>query len=143
MDLSDSVLDHLRRVAALPDLTETRYELEGEIGRGGSAWCMRRATASSTGAWRSRCSTRRWRAKRSSIARLEHPAIVPVYENGTLPDGRAFYAMKLVGGARLDRYLDGAPSLARAAAGDPAHRRGARVRAHARRDSPRTSSRRT
>jgi len=45
------------------------------------------------------------------IARLEHPAIVPIYETGTLPDGRAFYAMKLVAGARLDHYLAGAPSL--------------------------------
>src|SRR5208282_4552679 len=35
MELGDSVLDHLRRVAALPDLSGTRYELEGEIGRGG------------------------------------------------------------------------------------------------------------
>lgn len=35
MDLRDSVLDHLRQVAALPDLTGTRYELESEIGRGG------------------------------------------------------------------------------------------------------------
>ena len=35
MDVSDSVLDHLRHVAALPDLTATRYELESEIGRGG------------------------------------------------------------------------------------------------------------
>jgi serine/threonine protein kinase len=45
------------------------------------------------------------------IAHLEHPAIVPIYETGRLPDGRAFYAMKLVAGARLDHYLDGAPSL--------------------------------
>ena len=45
------------------------------------------------------------------IARLEHPAIVPIYETGTLPDGRAFYAMKLVAGARLDHYLTAAPSL--------------------------------
>ena len=35
MDVSDSVLDHLRQVAALPDLTATRYEIEFEIGRGG------------------------------------------------------------------------------------------------------------
>ena len=27
MEVSDSVLDHLRQVAALPDLTATRYEL--------------------------------------------------------------------------------------------------------------------
>ena len=35
MDLSDSVLDHLRQVAARPDLSGTRYTLESEIGRGG------------------------------------------------------------------------------------------------------------
>ncbi len=31
-------------------------------------------------------------------ARLQHPAIVPVYDAGKLHDGRPFYAMKLVGG---------------------------------------------
>ena len=35
MELSDAVLDHLRQVATLPDLSGTRYELEQEIGRGG------------------------------------------------------------------------------------------------------------
>ena len=39
------------------------------------------------------------------IARLEHPAIVPVYEAGTLADGRAFYAMKLVGGKRASTHF--------------------------------------
>jgi serine/threonine protein kinase len=47
------------------------------------------------------------------IARLEHPAVLPIYETGVLPDGRAFYAMKLVSGARLDRYLAGLPTLAK------------------------------
>jgi serine/threonine protein kinase len=46
------------------------------------------------------------------IAALEHPAIVPVYEAGTLPDGREFYAMKLIKGARLDHYLAAQPTLA-------------------------------
>jgi eukaryotic-like serine/threonine-protein kinase len=46
------------------------------------------------------------------IARLEHPAIVPIYETGTLADGRPFYAMKLVSGARLDHYLAEQPTLA-------------------------------
>jgi eukaryotic-like serine/threonine-protein kinase len=112
MDLSDSVLDHLRHVASLPDLTGTRYELESEIGRGGLGVVY---------AARDRELDRRVALKvldsalageAQLIARLEHPAIVPVYESGTLPDGRAFYAMKLVGGARLDRYLAGSPSLA-------------------------------
>jgi WD40 repeat protein/tRNA A-37 threonylcarbamoyl transferase component Bud32 len=34
-------------------------------------------------------------------ARLQHPAIVPVYEAGTWPDGSAFYTMRLVSGGTL------------------------------------------
>jgi len=111
MDVSDSVIDHLRHVAALPDLAGTRYELESEIGRGGMGVVY---------AARDRQLDRRVALKvldsalageAQLIARLEHPAIVPIYETGTLPDGRAFYAMKLVAGARLDRHLAEAASL--------------------------------
>src|SRR5690349_19374580 len=45
------------------------------------------------------------------IARLEHPGIVPVHDVGTLPDGRIFYAMKLVRGSRLDEYAAQGASL--------------------------------
>jgi serine/threonine protein kinase len=111
MDLNDAVLDHLRHVAALPDLSGTRYALEAEIGRGGMGVVY---------AARDRDLDRRVALKvldsalageAQLIARLEHPAIVPIYETGTLPDGRAFYAMKVVAGARLDHYLAGAPTL--------------------------------
>jgi len=111
MDLSDSVLDHLRHAAALPDLTGTRYELESEIGRGGMGVVY---------AARDRQLDRRVALKildsalageAQLIARLEHPAVVPIYETGMLPDGRAFYTMKLVAGAGLDQYVAGAPSL--------------------------------
>ncbi len=34
-------------------------------------------------------------------ARLQHPAIVPVYEAGTWPDGSSFYTMRLVSGGTL------------------------------------------
>jgi len=112
MDLSDAVLEHLRQVAALPDLTGTRYELESEIGRGGLGVVY---------AARDRELNRRVALKvldsalageAQLIAGLEHPAIVPIHETGTLPDGRVFYAMKLVTGARLDHYLAKSPSLA-------------------------------
>ncbi len=105
MDLTDGVLDHLRQVAAFPDLTGTRYELESEIGRGGLGTVY---------AARDRDLDRRVALKvievplageAQLIARLEHPAIVPVYETGALPDGRIFYAMKLVAGTRLDHYM--------------------------------------
>jgi serine/threonine protein kinase len=110
--LSDSVLEHLRRVVDLPDLTGTRYSLESEIGRGGMGVVYaahdreldRRVALKVMDATLS--------AEARLIARLEHPAIVPVYESGTLPDGRAFYAMKLVSGTRLDRYLESKPALA-------------------------------
>ncbi|PYV91101.1 MAG: hypothetical protein DMG05_08215 [Acidobacteria bacterium] len=39
------------------------------------------------------------------VARLEHPAIVPIHDVGQLPDGRVFYAMKYVQGRRLDRVV--------------------------------------
>ncbi len=45
-------------------------------------------------------------------ARLQHPAIVPVYEAGRWPGGRPFYAMKLVEGRSLDGLLSDAGSLA-------------------------------
>src|SRR5271157_2187683 len=112
MDVSDSVLDHLRHVAALPDLTATRYELELEIGRGGMGvvYAARDRQLGRRVALKILDSAMAGEAQ--IIAQLEHPAIVPIYETGTLPDDRMFYAMKLVTGARLDHYLAGSPSLA-------------------------------
>jgi serine/threonine protein kinase len=111
MDVNDAVLDHLRHVAALPDLAGTRYELEAEIGRGGMGvvYAARDRELDRRVALKVLDSAMAGEAQ--LIARLEHPAIVPIYETGTLPDGRAFYAMKLVAGARLDHYLASAPSL--------------------------------
>jgi serine/threonine protein kinase len=104
MDLSDSVLRHLQEVVERPDLSATRFELAEELGRGGAGIVY---------AAHDRDLNRRVALKVMEpslhdeaplIARLEHPAIVPVYERGTLPDGRIWYAMKLVDGTRLDRY---------------------------------------
>jgi eukaryotic-like serine/threonine-protein kinase len=112
MDLSDSVLDHLRQVASEPDLSGTRYVLEKEIGRGGLGVVY--------GA-RDRDLDRRVALKvlhpalageAQLIARLEHPGVVPIYETGVLPGGSFFYAMKLVAGERLDRCAAGPASLA-------------------------------
>jgi serine/threonine protein kinase len=112
MDVSDSVLDHLRHVAALPDLTATRYELEWEIGRGGLGvvYAARDRQLGRRVALKILDSAMAGEAR--VMAQIEHPAIVPIYEAGTLPDDRVFYAMKLVTGARLDQYLGGSPSLA-------------------------------
>ncbi len=37
--------------------------------------------------------------------RLEHPSIVPVYGFGRYPDGRLYYAMKLIGGESFDKVI--------------------------------------
>lgn len=111
MEVSDSVLEHLRHVISLPDLAGTRYELESEIGRGGMGVVY---------AARDRELDRRVALKvleaplsgeAQLIARLEHPGIVPIFETGTLADGRSFYAMKLVGDTRLDQFAAGDHSL--------------------------------
>jgi len=111
MELSDSVLDHLRHVAALPDLSGTRYQLESEIGRGGLGVVYQALDRELGRRVALKVLDPAMAGEAILIARLEHPSVVPVYETGSLPDGRAFYAMKLVGGARLDRYLSGNPSL--------------------------------
>ena len=56
-------------------------------------------------------STDRLRREARIIAGLEHPGIVPVHDVGSLPDGRVFYAMKLVSGQRLDAFLGGGRPL--------------------------------
>lgn len=112
MELSDRVLDHLRQVAALPDLAGTRYELEGEIGRGGLGVVYRARDRELDRPVALKVMDAALAREARIIAQLEHPAIVPVYETGTLPDGRAFYAMKLVTGMRLDDYLAASHSLA-------------------------------
>lgn len=48
-------------------------------------------------------------------AALQHPAIVPVYELGHLPDGRRFFTMKVVEGRSLDQVFRQLQSASRRA----------------------------
>ena len=43
--------------------------------------------------------------------RLQHPGIIPIYETGVSPDGRPFFAMKLVQGKSLAELLTARSSL--------------------------------
>jgi eukaryotic-like serine/threonine-protein kinase len=45
------------------------------------------------------------------VPRLQHPAIVPIYEAGSWPDGSAFYTMRLVTGGTLGDAIARAPML--------------------------------
>ena len=113
-DLSDRTLDHLRQVVEWPDLSQTRYELRRELDRGGMGVVyaaldreLHREVALKVlaTAVADADSAARLRREAQIIAGLEHPGIVPVHDVGTLPDGRVFYAMKLVSGQRLDALV--------------------------------------
>ncbi len=112
--LSDAALAHLRAVADQPDLTGTKYELGDAIGRGGMGIVYRAVdrelgrevalkVLGAPGPDPSMAARLQLEAR--ILARLEHPGIVPVHDVGVLPDGRWFYAMKLVRGARLDELV--------------------------------------
>jgi len=111
MDLSDPVLDRLRQVAAIPDLEQTRYLLEKEIGRGGMGVVYAAHDRDLDRRVALKVLEATFAAEPQLIARLEHPAVVPIYETGVLPDGRCYYAMKLVAGTRLDKYAARPASL--------------------------------
>jgi serine/threonine-protein kinase len=111
--LSDDAVAHLRAVAELPDFSHTRYRLERELARGGMGVVyeaedseLRRRVAIKVLASElaSEGAVERMRAEARIIARLEHPGIVPLHDAGLLPDGRLWYAMKLVRGHRLDEW---------------------------------------
>ncbi|HEX7703689.1 MAG TPA: serine/threonine-protein kinase, partial [Kofleriaceae bacterium] len=54
----------------------------------------------------------RFEREATITARLQHPAIVPIYEAGTWPNGGAFYTMRLVEGGTLAHAIDKAEGLA-------------------------------
>ena len=118
--LSDQGLRNLLRVAADPDFGGTKYRLLDEISRGGMGTVYRAvdtelerqiAIKVLNGPEAGEDIARRMVREAQIIARLEHPGIVPVHDVGLLPDGRVFYAMKLVRGGRLDQYASADVSL--------------------------------
>jgi serine/threonine-protein kinase len=109
--LSDNAIAHLRTVAELPDFSHTRYRIVREIARGGMGVVYeaedvelhrRVAIKVLASELASENAVERMRAEARTIAGLEHPGIVPLHDVGLLPDGRLWYAMKLVRGRRFD-----------------------------------------
>lgn len=114
--LSDAALERLRQAADRPDTAGTRYTILDELGRGGMGTVYRALDAVLerdvalkvlTLPEAGPAEAERMRTEARVMARLEHPGIVPVHDAGTLPDGRVYYAMKLVRGERLDRWGKG------------------------------------
>jgi len=116
--ISDEAVARLRAATESADFTGTRYRIVREIGRGGMGVVYeaddevlgRRVAVKVMGAaLASDEDADRLRLEARTVAALEHPGIVPIHDLGELPDGRLFYAMKLVRGARLDAWAAGAP----------------------------------
>ena len=118
--LSDRAVERLREAAHAPDLSGTRYRPVERLGRGGmgtvylaedSALGRRLALKVLHDPDASGELAARLLREARILARLEHPGIVPVHDVGTLADGRAFYTMKYVQGARLDRHIQAVTAL--------------------------------
>ena len=122
--LNDKALGRLRGSNA-PDLSGTRYELRELIARGGMGVVYaakdeklnrRVALKVLDSGTPSPELAQRLLREAKILAQLEHPGIVPVHDVGMLPDGRVFYTMKFVEGARLDQHvkqLDSMPERVR------------------------------
>jgi serine/threonine protein kinase len=112
--LSDQKVARLKAIAAEPDFSSTKYSGLKELARGGMGTVYeahdsdlnRHVAIKVINLLESDEDLQRRMIREAQIiARLEHPGIVPVHDVGTLPDGRVFYAMKLVRGSRLDEYV--------------------------------------
>ena len=109
--ISDGAVSRLRAIAEEPDFRGTRYTIVRELARGGMGVVyeaedaeLQRRVAIKVVATELAVDDAAERMRREArvIAKLEHPGIVPLHDVGALPDGRIFYAMKLVRGHRLD-----------------------------------------
>jgi eukaryotic-like serine/threonine-protein kinase len=104
-DLTPPVLDH------------RRYEVRGEIARGGHGRIViaRDRTLDRTVALKELHDPRQGRDRFAHearvTARLQHPSIIPLYDIGCWPSGEPYYAMRLVSGRPLSEAIRGAASL--------------------------------
>jgi serine/threonine protein kinase len=97
---------------ALRTVDPSNYVVRREIARGGmgrilEAWDVRhgRPVAIKVLLRGGSAATRRFEREAGLTAKLQHPAIIPLYEAGLWSSGEPFFAMKLVSGRPLDRLI--------------------------------------
>jgi hypothetical protein len=102
---------------SLPAIDRVRYKIIGEVGRGGLGRVFKardiyldRQVAVKELIDNAESSQRRFVREALITARLQHPAIVPIYDAGQAEEG-PFYSMKLVAGRSLADALADAKTL--------------------------------
>ena len=116
--LTPESIARLRDAIDAPDLDSDRYRVLEPLGRGG----MGTVYLAEDRLLERRVALKvlhvedlgddgvaRMLAEAKTLAKLEHPGIVPVHDLGRLADGRVYYAMKQVRGERLDRHAGAMP----------------------------------
>ena len=101
-----------------PVVADGRYRISGERGRGGLGRVLEasdrrldRSIAVKELLRHENGSEARFVREALVTARLQHPAIVPIYDVGRWPDGKPFYAMKMVSGRSLSQLINERPNL--------------------------------
>lgn len=112
--LSDAAVERLRSILSGEDPGLSRYRVVREISRGGMGTVfvaidelLGREVALKiiNPEIEDPVTLGRIEREAKALARLEHPAIIPVHDAGRLADGRFFYVMKLVRGRPLDEAM--------------------------------------
>jgi eukaryotic-like serine/threonine-protein kinase len=100
------------------------YTLESKIGEGGmgTVWRARHATLGRAAAVKliardvDDVSTRRFEREAQLTAQLTHPNAVTVFDSGKTKDGTYWYAMELIEGLDLEKYVAAYGALSRPSA---------------------------
>jgi WD40 repeat protein len=105
--------------STLPEVRQDTYRLGREVARGGMGRVIEahdlrvgRQVALKELLVESSQNAARFEREARVTARLQHPAIVPIYEIGRWPDGAPFYAMRMVEGRTLRTCLAEVKTLA-------------------------------
>ena len=104
--------------AELVQVERRHYVISGEIAKGGMGRVLAardlrlgRSVAIKELLPGNRDAVRRFEREARITARLQHPAIIHVYEAGVWPGGEPFYAMTRVSGRSLDKVVAERPTL--------------------------------
>jgi WD40 repeat protein len=94
----------------LTEVARTHYEIRDELARGGMGRILiahdrRIGRTVAVKELLGNADAARFEREALVTGRLQHPAIVPVYEAGRWPSGEPFFAMKLVKGTSLDKVI--------------------------------------